>query len=150
MNHKYFLITFCCFLIGIAVGIVGDSNLNISSQNFVSRTTLDNNAPNKNICLSYGASALVIDHRNFITFNPFKIYTAQTSIQPGCVLRSNNWIILENKNLISTEKIKNCKRKMNTFGYIGKLENSPEISCIYESNSALNSFLEHDFKNEYF
>lgn len=147
MNSKYFLIIFSSFLLGILIGILSDSNVSINPNNFVSRNTLDVNAPNKNLCLSYGASALVIDHRNFITLNPFKIYTAQTSIQPGCVLKSNNWIILENKDLITSEEIKNCKQRMNTFGYIGELENSPEINCIYESNSTLNSFLESDARN---
>nr|WDA99150.1 DUF3172-containing protein [Gronococcus sybilensis] len=145
MNQKSVFIILCAFLMGALVGIFSDSYWNINKNNIVSRTALEDNIPSKNTCLAYGASALVIDNRNFITFNPFRIYTAQASVQPGCVLGSDNWIILENKNLIDNKDIKNCKKNMNSFGFTGKLDQSPNISCVYESDSQQNHFFK-DFR----
>ena len=62
-------------------------------------------------------------------------------MQPGCVLRQNNWSLLEKQNLVSNEQVKDCKRRMNTFGYTGVLEGSPKINCIYQNDSASNLFL---------
>lgn len=38
----------------------------------------------------FGASALVLDARSFVTFNPFSIYVTQADVKPGCVLRAAN------------------------------------------------------------
>ncbi|WP_442943908.1 DUF3172 domain-containing protein [Nostoc sp.] len=43
-------------------------------------------APNADICVQYGASAIVTDAHIFVTFNPFKVYVTQPRMQPGCVL----------------------------------------------------------------
>ncbi len=62
-------------------------------------------------------------------------------MQPGCVVRSSDWAILERENLVSSPQIRECKNRMNTFGYTGKLENSPQIDCIYQNEAAQNLFL---------
>ena len=35
----------------------------------------DKNAPNPKLCATYGSSAMVLDQRVFITFNPFNVST---------------------------------------------------------------------------
>ena len=34
-----------------------------------------------------------------------------------------------------------CTRNMNTFAFVGDLERSPEVSCVYHSEDAENQFL---------
>jgi hypothetical protein len=63
-------------------------------------------------------------------------------MRPGCVLRKNNWAILEQQRLISSEQVNQCKNRMNTFGFVGRLDSSPQISCIYQNEAAGNLFLD--------
>lgn len=34
-----------------------------------------------------------------------------------------------------------CKKGMNTFAYVGSLDNQPEVSCVYHSEDAENQFI---------
>jgi hypothetical protein len=106
-----------------------------------SREVIDRSAPNAELCIQYGASAMVTDMRVFVTLNPFNVYVTQPSMRPGCVLRQNNWALLEQKKLVTSEQVSDCKRRMNTFGFTGNLESSPEIKCIYQNEAADNLFL---------
>jgi hypothetical protein len=125
-------------VIGMALGLYNGSN----PQNVTSTVVIDRSAPNAELCQQYGAGALVTDMRIFVTLNPFKVFVTQPRMQPGCVLRSNNWALLEKQNLVSHEQVVDCKKRMNTFGFVGSLEsNSPEISCIYPNDDAQNLFL---------
>ena len=36
-----------------------------------------------------------------------------------------------------------CTRNMNTFAFVGDLEGSPEVSCVYHSEDAENQFLQN-------
>jgi len=36
-----------------------------------------------------------------------------------------------------------CTRNMNTFAFVGDLERSPEVSCVYHSEDAENQFLQN-------
>ena len=38
-------------------------------------------------------------------------------------------------------QVQSCKRNMNTFAFVGDLEKSPEVSCVYHSEDAENAFL---------
>ncbi|MBD2433024.1 DUF3172 domain-containing protein [Fischerella muscicola] len=60
---------------------------------------------------------------------------------PGCVLRSSDWAILQQKNLVTSEQVSDCKKRLNTFAFTGKLENSPDISCVYQNDAAENLFI---------
>jgi Protein of unknown function (DUF3172) len=60
---------------------------------------------------------------------------------PGCVMRSNNWSILEQRKLLNGDRVRECKQKMNTFGFTGSLESKPDITCIYQNDAAQNLFL---------
>jgi hypothetical protein len=57
------------------------------------------------------------------------------------VLRRNNWAVLEQQKLVTTEQVRNCKNRMNTFGFTGTLEGTPAIDCIYQNQAAGNLFL---------
>jgi hypothetical protein len=130
------------FILGIGAGMALSLSPGDNIANVASREVIDRSAPNADICLQYGASAIVTDMRVFVTLNPFNVYVTQPLMQPGCVLRRNNWSLLQQRKLISNEQVNDCKNRMNTFGFTGTLEsNSPDISCIYQNDAAGNLFL---------
>ncbi len=142
-NLNYTLAAICAgiFILGIGVGIALGSGETVNSPNIASREVIDRSAPNAEICVQYGASAIVSDMRIFLSLNPFSVYVTQPTMRPGCILRKNNWSILEQRRLISNEQVRECKNRMNTFGFTGNLDSSPEISCVYQNDSAGNIFL---------
>lgn len=129
------------FVLGIGVGIGLSSTTTVNPENVVSRDFIDRSAPNPELCVQYGASAMVTDMRLFVTLSPFSVYVTQPTMQPGCVLRRNNWTILEQRKLINSQRVNECKNRMNTFGFTGVLEGKPKIDCIYQNDSASNLFL---------
>lgn len=141
LNYASLGILAAVFVLGIGIGIAFSSNATISPANVASREFIDRSAPNPELCVQFGASAMVTDMRVYVTLNPFNVYISQPSMRPGCVLRSNNWSILEQRRLISGEQVRDCKNRMNTFGFTGTLDDQPDINCIYQNNSAQNLFL---------
>ncbi len=141
LNYTSIAIMAGIFILGIGLGIAFSSTATISPANVVSREVIDRSAPNPELCVQYGASAMVTDMRIYVTLNPFNVYVTQPSMRPGCVLRQNNWSILEQKKLVSSEQVNECKRRMNTFGYTGDLNSKPDIKCIYQNEAADNLFL---------
>lgn len=131
----------CIFVIGVGVGIAFSSTASFNPENVASREVIDRSAPNAELCVQYGASAIVTDMRLFVSLNPFSVYVTQPLMQPGCVLRRNNWSILEQQKLVSSEQVRDCKNRMNTFGFTGSLEGKPRINCIYQNDAAGNLFL---------
>lgn len=129
------------FILGIGVGIAFSSTASLNPENVASREVIDRSVPNAELCVQYGASAIVTDMRVFLTLNPFNVFVTQPSMRPGCVLRQNNWALLEQKNLVNSEQVRDCKRRMNTFGFTGDLNSKPEIDCIYQNEAASNLFL---------
>lgn len=130
------------FILGIVVGIaINFGSLSNNPASIESRFQIERQAPNPELCQQFGASAIVSDIRVFLTLNPFSLFLSQPVMQPGCVLRQNNWSILEQQKLVSKEQVRDCKRRMNTFGYTGVLEGSPNIDCIYQNDAAGNLFL---------
>lgn len=71
----------------------------------------------------------------------FNVYVTQPEVKPGCVLRRSNYNVLENRKLVSRDETDMCKKGMNTFAYVGDLEGSPEVSCVYHSEQAENQYL---------
>jgi hypothetical protein len=129
------------FILGIVVGITLNFSTNSNPASIESRLQIDQQAPDPELCQQFGASAVVTDMRVFMTLNPFNVFVTQPVMQPGCVLRQNNWAILEQQKLVNSEQVRDCKRRMNTFGYTGTLNGSPNIDCIYQNDSAGNLFL---------
>lgn len=68
------------FVAGIGAGITVDSAINTNPKDLASRDAIDRNAPNPKLCTTFGSSAMVLDQRIFITFNPFNIYVTQGTI----------------------------------------------------------------------
>jgi hypothetical protein len=133
------------FILGVGIGVAISSTANFTPENVASREFIDRSAPNAEICVQYGASAVTMDMRAFVTLSPFNVYISQPSMQPGCVLRNNNWAVLERNNLISPQQVRECKNRMNTFGFTGSIEGNgrePKIDCIYQNDSAKNLFLD--------
>jgi hypothetical protein len=129
------------FILGVTVGIGFSTTTNSNPASIDSRLEIDRQAPNAELCQQFGASAIVTNMRVFITLNPFNVFVTQPAMEPGCVLRQNNWTILEQKGLVTNEDVKDCKRRMNTFGFTGNLEGNTKINCIYQNNAAGNLFL---------
>lgn len=128
-------------MLGIGIGIAFSSTATLDPKNVASREFIDQRAPNPELCAQYGASAMVMDTRLFVTLNPFNVYVSQPSMRPGCVLRRNNWAILEQQNLVTSEQVNECKNRMNTFGFTGELGSSPDINCVYQNDAAKNFYV---------
>lgn len=129
------------FILGIVVGLALNFSSNSNLASIDSRLEIDRLAPNPELCQQYGASAVVTDMRFFLSMNPFNVFVSQPVMQPGCIFRQNNWSILEQQKLVTSEQVRDCKRRMNTFAYTGSLEGSPKISCVYQNDAAGNLFL---------
>jgi len=131
-------------VIGIGLGALFGSSVNFSDETVATRVAIDESVANPELCAQYGAGAIAVDLRAFVTLNPFKVFISQPLMQPGCVLRSNNWSVLEQRDLVTSQDVRQCKQRMNTFGFIGDLEQAngtPVVECVYENDGARNLFL---------
>mmetsp|Transcript_16923 Transcript_16923/g.23206 ORF Transcript_16923/g.23206 Transcript_16923/m.23206 type:complete len:299 (-) Transcript_16923:230-1126(-) len=130
------------FVLGIGTGVTIDSQINTNPKDLASRDAVDRNAPNPELCTTYGAPAMAFDQRVFVSFNPFNVYVAQADVKPACVLRPSNVVpILRDRNLINDAEVRSCKQNMNTWAFVGGLEDMPQLSCVYKSEDAQNEFL---------
>jgi hypothetical protein len=140
LNFTYIAILGAVLALGVGIGIAFTSIASSNPENLVTREAIDRSAPNAELCVQYGASAMVTDMRVYVTMSPFSVYVTQPNMQPGCVLRKNNWSILEQRKLVTSEQVRDCKNRMNTFGFTGTLEGSPKIACVYQNDDAGNTF----------
>ncbi|GIL77014.1 hypothetical protein Vretimale_3265 [Volvox reticuliferus] len=129
------------FVTGVGIGVYFDSNITLSPTNVASTEIVDRRTPNSELCMAYGYSAMAFDQRLFVSFNPFNVYVSQPEVKPGCILRRSNVNVLEGKKLVTSQQVDTCKRAMNTFAFVGDLDNSPEVSCVYHSEEAENQYL---------
>ncbi|MBW4472310.1 MAG: DUF3172 domain-containing protein [Stenomitos rutilans HA7619-LM2] len=129
------------FILGIGIGLGFSSVSSSGAGKIVTDLDLSQRAPNAELCAQFGSAAITMDARVFVTLNPLNVYISQPSTQPGCVLRTNNWSILEQRGLVKSEQVRDCKNRMNTFGFTDALERSPRIDCIYQNDAAKNLFL---------
>lgn len=130
------------FALGIGSGVTIDSAINTNPKDLASRDGVDRAAPNKELCQAYGASAMAFDQRVFVSFDPFNVYIAQADVKPACVLRPNNVVpVLQDRHLINGKEVSMCKNRMNTWAFVGDLNDQPQLSCVYESEDAQNEFL---------
>ena len=131
------------FVLGIGTGVTVDSQINTNPKDLASRDAVDKNAPNPTLCTTYGASAMAFDQRVFVSFNPFNVYVAQADVKPACVLRPSNVApVLKERKLLNDNEIRGCKMNMNTWAFVGDLNDQPQLSCVYKSEDAQNEFLE--------
>ncbi|MCU0551323.1 MAG: DUF3172 domain-containing protein [Leptolyngbya sp. Prado105] len=131
------------FVLGIGVGIAFSAATPTNSTSLVTNLQIDQQAPNAEVCIQNGASAISVNTRFYVTLVPFKVYVAQAGMEPACILRRANWTILEQRKLISPDQTRECRNRMNTFGYVGNLDNKDKVSidCVYQSENAKNLFL---------
>ena len=130
------------FILGVGLGVTVDSAINTNPRDLASRDAIDQAAPNSKLCAEMGSSAMAFDQRVFVSFNPFNVYVAQADVKPACVLRQSNVVpILKGKNLINDKEVASCKANMNTWAFVGDLESTPQLSCVYKSEDAQNEFL---------
>lgn len=131
-------------VVGIGLGAFFGYSANFSDESVASRVVIEESVANPEVCAQYGAGAITVDLRAFVTLNPFKVFISQPLMQPGCVLRSNNWAVLEQRGLVDSQEVRECKQRMNTFGFTGDIDKSdsePKIDCVYENDGARNLFL---------
>jgi Protein of unknown function (DUF3172) len=130
------------FVLGIGLGVTIDSQVNTNPKDLASRDAIDNAAPNPTLCAKLGASALAFDQRIFVSFNPFNVYVSQADVKPACVLREANIVpVLKARGLINDNEVRSCKMNMNTWAFVGSLDDTPQLSCVYKSQDAQNEFL---------
>jgi len=130
------------FVLGVGTGVTVDSQINTNPKDLASRDAVDKAAPNPQLCTTYGASAMAFDQRVFVSFNPFNVYVAQADVKPACVLRSENVVsVLQDRRLIDSKEVRTCKSKMNTWAFVGDLDDYPQLTCVYQSQDAQNEFL---------
>jgi hypothetical protein len=48
-------------------------------------------------------------------------------VKPGCVLRRSNFSVLEREKLVDNKQVEQCKKRMNTFGFVGDLSGDPQV-----------------------
>ncbi|KAK9821079.1 hypothetical protein WJX74_009717 [Apatococcus lobatus] len=125
----------------MGAGVLFNSEVTFHPSNVASTEIIDRKTPNSEVCMANGYSSMVFDQRIFISFNPFNVYVTQPEVKPGCVLRRSNFNVLENRKLVNKQEVNSCKRNMNTFAFVGDLEKSPEVSCVYHQEDAENQFL---------
>ena len=134
------------FIIGIGIGLaIGIAQPTTNYASVATRTEIDAASPNSEICLQYGASAVTVDLRAFMTLSPFSVFVTQPKMQPGCVIRRSNWNIIQsqNPNLLTSQQMNECRQRMNTFAYTGdiqKAESGAQVDCVYRNDSAGNMF----------
>jgi len=131
------------FVAGIGTGITIDSAINTNPKDLASRDAIDKNAPNPKLCAAYGSSAMVLDQRVFVTFNPFNVYVTQADTKPGCVLRPSNVVsqLQKERQLITDEDVDACKNGFNTWAFVGDINSKPQLNCVFQSDDAQNEFL---------
>ena len=88
LNYAMIALIGGIFVLGVGLGLVFSSTANFSPENVASREVIDRSAPNAELCVQFGASAIVTDLRVYVTLNPFNVFVTQPVMQPGCNTKS--------------------------------------------------------------
>lgn len=132
------------FILGIGVGIGFYSVVSsgTAGNQLDNSIQLENKVPNPEVCVQYGSAAITMDTRVFVTLKPLNVYVSQPVTRPGCVLRTSNWSVLEQRGIVKPEQVRECKNRLNTFGFTGSLDSNPQVDCVYQNDAAKNLFLQ--------
>ena len=128
-------------VVGVGIGSLITSTTSGGQGNIASQQQLDMAVPDPDFCRQYGASAFVIDVEMYTTLNPSTSFVTQPALQPGCVIRRENWTVLQKQGAISNEDVRECKQRMNTFAYIGSIRDNPIVRCVYQADVNENKFI---------
>ena len=127
-------------ILGIGIGTALNSNTAGNQGNIASSQQLDLAVPDPEFCKQGGASAFVMDVEMYTTMNPSSSFVTQPKLQPGCVIRRENWSVLQKEGAVTAEQMRQCKQRMNTFAYIGSIRDKPQVRCVYQTDSVDNKF----------
>lgn len=50
-------------------------------------------------------------------------------------------VLQRKRGLLTDADVETCKGGMNTWGFVGDLNDQPQLSCVYQSDDAQNEFL---------
>jgi len=128
-------------IIGIGIGSAVTSTTQGDQGNIASSQQLDMAVPDPEFCRQWGASAFVMDIEMYTTLNPSSSFVTQPTLQPGCVIRRENWAVLRKEGAITSAQERECKQRMNTFAYIGSVRDKPVVRCVYQTDISQNKFL---------
>jgi hypothetical protein len=127
-------------VVGIGIGSAVTSTTQGNQGNIASSQQLDMAVPDPEFCKQWGASAFVMDIELYTTMNPSSSFVTQPTLQPGCVIRRENWAVLQKQGAVTAEQMRECKQRMNTFAYIGSIRDKPIVRCVYQTDIAGNKF----------
>ena len=99
-------------ILGVGIGSAITSTTDGGQGNIASQQQLDMAVPDPEFCRQWGASAFVIDVEMYTTLNPSTSFVTQPALQPGCVIRRENWTVLQKQGAISNEDVRDCKQRM--------------------------------------
>ena len=128
-------------VVGIGIGTSLSSNTQGDQGNIASSQQLDMAVADPEFCKQWGASAFVMDVQVYTTMNPSSSFVTQPSLKPGCVIRRENWSVLQKEGAITADQLRQCKQRMNTFAYIGSVKDKPEVRCVYQTETRENKFI---------
>ncbi len=128
-------------VVGIGIGSAVTSTTQGNQGNIASSQQLDMAVPDPEFCRQWGASAFVMDIELYTTLNPSSSFVTQPTLQPGCVIRRENWSVLQKQGAVTAEQMRQCKQRMNTFAYIGSVRDKPVVRCVYQTDITENKFL---------
>ena len=128
-------------ILGVGIGSAVTSTTQGGQGNIASQQQLDMAVPDPEFCRQWGASAFVIDVEMYTTLNPSTSFVTQPALQPGCVIRRENWTVLQKQGAITNEDVRECKQRMNTFAYIGSIRDNPIVRCVYQADVNENKFI---------
>ena len=128
-------------VVGIGIGTGISSNTQGDQGNIASSQQLDMAVPDPEFCRQWGASAFVMDIELYTTMNPSSSFVTQPALRPGCVIRRENWSVLQKEGAVTAEQMRQCKRRMNTFAYIGSVKDQPIVRCVYQTDITENKFI---------
>ena len=128
-------------VVGIGIGTAISSTTQGDQGNIASSQQLDMAVPDPEFCRQWGASAFVMDIELYTTMNPSSSFVTQPSLKPGCVIRRENWSVLQKEGAVTAEQMRQCKQRMNTFAYIGSVKDKPIVRCVYQTDITENKFI---------
>ena len=141
MNSATIAVLAGVLIIGIGIGSAVTSTTQGDQGNIASAQQLDMAVPDPEFCQQWGASAFVMDIEMYTTLNPSSSFVTQPTLQPGCVIRRENWAVLRKEGAITSAQERDCKQRMNTFAYIGSVRDKPVVRCVYQTDISQNKFL---------
>lgn len=128
-------------VVGIGIGTGISSTTQGNQGNIASSQQLDMAVPDPEFCRQWGASAFVMDIELYTTMNPSSSFVTQPALRPGCVIRRENWSVLQKEGAVTAEQMRQCKQRMNTFAYIGSIKDKPIVRCVYQTDTSENKFI---------